>query len=67
MNNNKLMEQLYILKSNHISYKSIAEKTEIPLSTFYYYLKHCSFPYSARKRIEELINKEYKEVIDDEQ
>ena len=66
MNNERLVEQLQILKSNCISYKYIADNTNIPTSTFYYYLKHNRFPYSARKRIEEFINKEFKEILEDE-
>ena len=66
MSNDKLIEQLQILKSNYISYKSIADNTDIPTSTFYYYLRRSSFPYNARKRIEEYINKEYREILEDE-
>ena len=66
MSNDKLIEQLQILKSNYISYKSIADNTDIPTSTFYYYLRRSNFPYNARKRIEEYINREYREILEDE-
>lgn len=66
MNNERLIEQLNILKSNCISYKSIADNTGIPTSTFYYYLKNNRFPYNTRKRIEEYIIKEYREILEDE-
>jgi len=66
MSNEKLIEQLQILKNNCISYKYIADNTDIPTSTFYYYLKNNRFPYTARKRIEEFIIKEFREILEDE-
>ena len=66
MSNERLLEQLVILKLNGISHKSIAENTEIPTSTFYYYVRNNRFPYTARKRVEEYINKEYREILENE-
>ncbi len=66
MSNDRLIEQLAILKLNGISHKSIADNTGIPTSTFYYYVRTNKFPYTARKRIEEYIIKNYREILEDE-
>lgn len=66
MSNDRLLEQLTILKINGVSHKSIAENTGIPTSTFYYYVRNNRFPYTARKRIEEYIIKNYREILEDE-
>lgn len=66
MSNEILLEQLATLKMNGISHKSIAENTGIPTSTFYYYVRNNRFPYTARKRVEEYIIKEYREILEDE-
>ncbi len=66
MSNDRLLEQLTVLKINGVSHKSIAENTGIPTSTFYYYVRNNRFPYTARKRIEEYIIKNYREILEDE-
>lgn len=66
MSNDRLIEQLAILKINGISHKSIADNTGIPTSTFYYYVRNNRFPYTARKRVEEYIIKNYREILEDE-
>ncbi len=66
MTNEKIINDLCILKENGISYKSISDAIEMPKSTFYYYLRVNKIPYEARKRIAEYIYKEYKEILNDE-
>ena len=66
MTNEKILNDLIILKQNGISYSSISDAVEIPRSTFYYYIRVNNIPYNARKRIKEYIYKEYKEILNDE-
>ncbi len=66
MTNERIINNLIVLKENGISYSSIADALEIPRSTFYYYIRVNKIPYDARKRINEYIYKEYKEILNDE-
>ncbi len=66
MKNEQLIDSLVTLKNNGISYKYIAENSDIPTSSFYYYLRNNSFPYFARKQVTEFILKEFKEILEDE-
>lgn len=66
MTNERIINNLIALKENGISYSSIADALEIPRSTFYYYIRVNKIPYDARKRINEYIYKEYKEILNDE-
>lgn len=66
MTNERIINNLISLKQNGISYSSIADALEIPRSTFYYYIRVNKIPYDARKRINEYIYKEYKEILNDE-
>lgn len=66
MTNERVLNDLSILKENGISYKSISDAVNIPKSTFYYYLRVNKIPYTARKRIEEYIYTTYKEILENE-
>lgn len=66
MKNEQLIDSLVTLKNNGISYKYIAENSDIPTSSFYYYLRNNNFPYYTRKQVEEFILKEFKEILQDE-
>lgn len=66
MSNERFIEDLITLKANGINYSILADEAEMPRSTFYYYLKKNRFPYSARKRIEDVIYRDYKEILEDE-
>lgn len=66
MTNERILNNLITLKENGINYSSIADALEIPRSTFYYYIRVNKIPYDARKRINEYIYKEYKEILNDE-
>ncbi len=64
MKNEKFIEVLKQLKEEGISYKSLAQNSNIPTASFYYYLKNNRFPYTARKQIEAFILNEYREIIE---
>ena len=66
MTNEKILNDLITLKQNGISYKSISSAIDMPKSTFYYYIRVNKIPYEARKRIEEYIYKEYREILENE-
>ena len=64
MKNDEFIEMIKILKDEGISYRSLAHNSNIPISSFYYYLKNNKFPYNARHQIEEYIFSNYKELIE---
>lgn len=66
MNNEELIEAINTLKNEGVSHKEIYDNTDIPKSTFSYYLKNQKFPYKARKRIESYIREEFKELLKNE-
>lgn len=66
MKNEQFIEVLKQLKNEGVSYKQIAKDSNIPTSSFYYYVRNNRFPYTARKQVEEYILREYKELIDNE-
>lgn len=66
MTNERIINDLITLKGNGISYKSISDAIDIPKSTFYYYIRINKIPYEVRKRVEEYIYKEYKEILENE-
>ena len=63
MNNEELFEAIKTLKNEGVSYKEIYDNSNIPKSTFFYYMKNQRFPYKARQRIEMYIKKEFKELL----
>lgn len=64
MTNEQLLMILLKLKDEGISYKYIANISNIPYDTFYFYRRCKNFPLDARMAIEESIKDKFKEYID---
>ena len=64
MKNKQFIDLIKRLKYEGIAYKTLAQNSDIPTSSFYYYLKNNRFPYDTRKQIEEYIFNNYRELIE---
>ena len=65
MTNEQLLMILLKLKDEGISYKYIANISNIPYDTFYFYRRCKNFPLDARMAIEDAIRDKFKEYLDE--
>lgn len=65
MTNEQLLKVLARLKDEGISYKYIANISNIQYDTFYFYRRCKNFPLEARMIIEDAIRDKFKEYIDE--
>lgn len=63
--NEQLLKILSRLKDDGISYKYIANISNIKYDTFYFYRRCKNFPLEARMSIEEAIKDKFKEYINE--
>ncbi len=65
MTNEQLLHLLLVLKNEGISYKYIANISNIQYDTFYFYRRCKNFPLEARIVIENAIREKFGEYIDE--
>lgn len=63
--NEQLLDVLLRLKDDGVSYKYIANLSNIQYDTFYFYRRCKNFPLEARIVIEDAIRDKFKEYLDE--
>ena len=62
MKNEQFINVLRQLKKEGVTFKAIANASNIPIDKFYHYLNYNKFPYEVRKKIEDTVLIKYKEL-----
>lgn len=62
MKNEDFIKVLRLLKSEGVTFKAIANASNIPIDRFYHYLNYNKFLYEIRKTIEDTVLVKYKEL-----
>lgn len=65
ISNEQLNDILFSLKNDGISYKYVANISDISYDTFYFYRRCKNFPLDIRIRIEEALREKFGEYIDE--
>ena len=66
MKNEQFITMILQLKEEGVSYRKIAENSNISPSLFYYYLRTGKFPYERRIELAEKIKQVYGGLLDNE-